>query len=142
MTDNVPPQSKDEIFQAMRPDLYLPGMEIAEITGTHLVATAEVDERQHQPWGIVHGGVWATLVESAASVGAAYAVYDQGLVTVGVHNSTNFLRPLKKGKVTVDAQALHQGKTQQLWEVVITSQDNGKVVARGQLRLQNIPAER
>jgi acyl-coenzyme A thioesterase PaaI-like protein len=43
------------------------------------------------------------------------------------------------GRVDVVAEALFQGRTQQLWDVVITRADDGKPVARGQIRLQNVP---
>jgi acyl-coenzyme A thioesterase PaaI-like protein len=38
----------------------------------------------------------------------------------------------------VVAEAVHQGRTQQLWQVELRRPDDGKLVARGQVRLQNI----
>jgi acyl-coenzyme A thioesterase PaaI-like protein len=58
---------------------------------------------------------------------------------VGVSNSTDFLRPVKEGRVDVVAEPIIQGKIQQLWQVVITRSEDGKEVARGQVRLQNVP---
>jgi len=80
-------------------------------------------------------------VESAASVGATAAVTDRGQIAVGVHNSTDFLRSTRTGTATVHAQPVQQGRTQQLWDVTITGQD-GKSLARGSVRLQNIDASR
>lgn len=97
----------------------------------------EVDERHHQPFGIVHGGVWCSAVESAASFGATLAAHEHGQVAVGVSNTTNFLRSMRSGSVTVVAEALHQGRTQQLWEVRITDAEH-RLVALGQVRLQNV----
>jgi uncharacterized protein (TIGR00369 family) len=88
---------------------------------------------------MVHGGVYATAVETAASLGASAAVADKGEFAVGVHNATNFLRPMTAGRVDLEAVPLFQGRTQQLWDVVITRSTDGKPVARGQLRLQNVP---
>jgi len=78
-------------------------------------------------------------VESAASLGASAAVEDRGQIAVGVTNVTNFLRPMTSGRVSVRARPIQQGRTQQLWNVDITDQD-GRLVATGQLRLQNVDA--
>lgn len=91
------------------------------------------------PWGVVHGGVYTTIVESAGSIAASHAVADRGEFAVGIHNATDFLRPTTGAAVGVRATALHQGRTQQLWEVVISDSATDKVLARGQLRLQNVP---
>jgi acyl-coenzyme A thioesterase PaaI-like protein len=58
---------------------------------------------------------------------------------VGVHNGTDFLRARTEGRVDVVAVPIQQGRVQQLWSVVITATDTGKEVARGQVRLQNVP---
>ena len=100
----------------------------------HLV----LDERHHQPYGIVHGGVWCSVVETLASVAAWLRVASRGLVVVGVANSTDFLRAHRTGRVEAVAEPLHVGRTQQLWQVVISRTDDGKAVARGQVRLQTV----
>jgi len=108
-----------------------------------VVAWIELGPDQHTPWGVVHGGAYTTAIESAATVGASLAVLDRGQFAVGVNNNTDFLRPFVSGQVRVVAEAIHQGATQQLWQVTISRLD-GKVVARGQVRLQNVelPASR
>jgi 1,4-dihydroxy-2-naphthoyl-CoA hydrolase len=102
------------------------------------VAWLELGPEQHTPWGVVHGGAYTTAIESAASVGASAAVLERGQFAVGVNNNTDFLRPLVRGRVRVEAEPIHQGATQQLWQVVICRVDDGKVLARGQVRLQNV----
>ncbi len=91
----------------------------------------------HQPWGLVHGGVYAAAVETAASVGASLAASEHGLVAVGVNNNTNFLRSKSEGRVDVVAEPLQQGRTQQLWEVRVVDEQM-RLVAVGQVRLQNV----
>jgi 1,4-dihydroxy-2-naphthoyl-CoA hydrolase len=113
------------------------GLEIDELSSTRVVGHLHLGAEHHTPWGIVHGGVYATVVESAASLGASTAVADQGKVAVGLTNTTHFLRPLTSGRVTVTAVALNQGRTQQLWQVDITDGEN-RLVAHGELRLQNL----
>jgi uncharacterized protein (TIGR00369 family) len=111
-----------------------------ERTPTRVTGSVAADERHHQPWGQVHGGLYATVVESFATTGAFEAIKDRGERAVGVANSTDFLRPHSTGRLDVVAVPVHQGRTQQLWQVELRRQDDGKLVARGQVRLQNIPA--
>jgi 1,4-dihydroxy-2-naphthoyl-CoA hydrolase len=111
-----------------------------ERTPTRVTGSVAADERHHQPWGQVHGGLYATVVESFATTGAFEAIKDRGERAVGVANSTDFLRPHSSGRLEVVAVPVHQGRTQQLWQVELRRQDDRKLVARGQVRLQNIPA--
>ena len=115
------------------------GLVVDEVSSTTVRGHADLGVDHLTPWGVVHGGVYTTLVESSGSIGASHAVADRGEFAVGVHNATDFLRPTTGARVAVEAQALHQGRTQQLWEVVITDSTSDKVLARGQLRLQNVP---
>jgi uncharacterized protein (TIGR00369 family) len=89
------------------------GLEVTKLTGARVVGHIDLGPDHHTPRGIVHGGVYATAVESAASLGASAAVEHQGLVAVGLTNTTHFVRPLTSGRVTVTAVALNQGRTQQ-----------------------------
>lgn len=134
------PQSAAEITARRASKFTLAtGLVVDEITATTVTGHAELGSDHHTPWGVVHGGVYASIVESAASIGASYAVADKQQFAVGVHNATDFLRPSAGARVTVRAAAVFQGRTQQLWEVVITDDASGKDLARGQLRTQNIP---
>jgi 1,4-dihydroxy-2-naphthoyl-CoA hydrolase len=114
------------------------GLELTEVTGTRVSGSIDVGPAHHTPWGVVHGGVYCTVVESAASVGASTAVAERGQFSVGVSNQTDFLRPMTAGRLDVVAEPVQQGKTLQLWLVTLTRED-GKLVARGQVRLQNVP---
>jgi 1,4-dihydroxy-2-naphthoyl-CoA hydrolase len=114
------------------------GLELTEVTGTRVAGSIELGPAHHTPWGVVHGGVYCTVVESAASVGASTAVAERGQFSVGVSNQTDFLRPMTAGRLDVVAEPVQQGKTLQLWLVTLTRED-GKLVARGQVRLQNVP---
>ena len=117
------------------------GLVIDEATGTRVVGHIDLGPDHHTPWGIVHGGVYASAVESAASIGATAAVHDQGQVAVGLTNTTHFLRSLTAGRVVVEAVPLNQGRTQQLWKVDVHD-ESGRLVAHGELRLQNLAVDR
>jgi 1,4-dihydroxy-2-naphthoyl-CoA hydrolase len=115
------------------------GFRLHVLSGTRVRATLSLNEDHHQPFGVVHGGVYAMAVEGIASAGAATAVADRGMYAVGTSNTTDFLRPVDAADVEVIAEPIFQGRTQQLWNVEIRRLDNGKLVAKGQLRLQNLP---
>jgi 1,4-dihydroxy-2-naphthoyl-CoA hydrolase len=115
-------------------------IEFEERGPTRVSGSIAADERHHQPWGLVHGGLYTTAIESFATTGAFEAVRDQGMRAVGVSNVTDFLRPHQSGRLAVVATPIQQGRTQQLWQVEIRRPEDQKLVARGQVRLQNVPA--
>jgi 1,4-dihydroxy-2-naphthoyl-CoA hydrolase len=108
-----------------------------ELSGALVTGHIDLSHEHHTPWGIVHGGVYATVIESAASIGASLAVRAQGQVAVGLTNTTHFLRSVKSGRVAIRAQAVSQGRTQQLWQVDVKDAA-GKLLAHGEVRLQNV----
>jgi len=118
---------------------------LAEVLGlTFTRADAErveiewtVGPQHHQPYGIVHGGVYCAVVETAASVAGALWLGERGIV-VGVSNQTDFLRAVREGVLRAAAAPVHRGRMQQLWLVEIRD-DAERLVARGQVRLQNLP---
>src|SRR3954453_3644771 len=132
------PQLPDLSLDAAPTFLRGAGLALDEATATRVTATIAAGPDHHTPWGVVHGGVYATAVESACSIGASLAVIDRGEYAVGLSNQTDFLRPHVEGELRVTATPIHQGRTQQLWQCDIARED-GKLVARGQLRLQNVP---
>ena len=113
------------------------GLELDEVSGTRVTGHIDLSEDHHTPWGIVHGGVYATAIESAASIGASTAVRERGMVAVGLTNTTHFLRSVTAGRVLVEAEALHQGRSQQLWRVDVRD-DRDRLLAHGEVRLQNL----
>ncbi|MGL6235523.1 MAG: PaaI family thioesterase [Segniliparus sp.] len=113
------------------------GLRYGEISGASVAAELAVTEDHLQPHGIVHGGIYASVVETLPSVGGTVWLGGKGYC-VGVHNATDFFRPTRAG-ATLRAKAVpvHQGKSQQLWRVEIVN-DEGKLAAAGELRVHNI----
>jgi uncharacterized protein (TIGR00369 family) len=115
-------------------------IEFDERSPTRVTGSVAADERHHQPWGLVHGGLYTAVIETFATTGAFEAIKDRGQQAVGVSNTTDFVRPHTRGRLDVVAIPIHQGRTQQLWQVEIRRPEDHKLVARGQVRLQNIEA--
>jgi 1,4-dihydroxy-2-naphthoyl-CoA hydrolase len=112
------------------------GLKYDSVSATEVLAHLELTPAHHSPRGIVHGGVWATVIESVGGTGATYAVAHLGQFCVGVNNQADFLRPVVSGRVDVRATAVSQGRTLQLWHVTMTDA-RGKLVAAGHVRLFN-----
>lgn len=112
------------------------GLQFTELSGDSVRAHWTIRPDMYQPMGLVHGGVYCAVVESLASMGAVAWLGGNG-GAVGVNNSTDFLRAAREGTLFGHALPLHRGRLQQLWLVNIEDEDK-RLVARGQVRLQNI----
>ena len=122
------------------------GVEILERTSERVTARMLAGEAHHQPYGILHGGVYASIVEEVASVAAGFAAMERGQRgVVGVSNQTDFLRSHSEGELDIEGVSLHQGRRQAVWEVKIRRASDGVLVSRGQVRFQILdllPGER
>ncbi|MDV3126259.1 PaaI family thioesterase [Mycobacterium sp. 21AC1] len=115
------------------------GLTYLELTADGGRAQLTIHDKLLQPWGIVHGGVYCSIVESLASVsGHVWLSENGGGTVVGVNNNTDFLRAIGSGTVTAVSTPIHRGRRQQLWLITLTD-ENDRLVARGQVRLQNMP---
>lgn len=114
------------------------GLTYTELSVDGVRAELRVKPTLHQPMGIVHGGVWCAMVESMASVSAhLWLSANGGGNVVGVNNNTDFLRAITEGTAFGVSEPIHRGRLQQLW--LVTIRDGGdKLIARGQVRLQNL----
>lgn len=134
MAEDITPTNIQQLFtQGFTNQL---GLRVDEATGDRLVLRWQVEPTQWQPYGITHGGVYCTVVETVASIAGALWLGDDGQV-VGVSNHTDFLRAVRQGELTATGTPIHRGRLQQLWLVEIHDETE-RLVARGQVRLQNL----
>jgi 1,4-dihydroxy-2-naphthoyl-CoA hydrolase len=126
-------QGRDQVEMGL---IKLLGIRVEAASGDRVVLSCPVTADLHQPYGLVHGGVYATMAETAASIAAALWFGDRGKV-VGVSNSTDFLRAVRGGMLRAEATPLARGRTTQLWQVEI-GDDGGRLVAHAKVRLQNV----
>lgn len=110
------------------------GLRFVVVTYDEVVAEIDIDERHHQPYGLVHGGVHSAMIETLASVGAAMNLAPLGRHTVGLENSTSFLRAVRDGTIRGTAVPLARGKRSHVWQVTISDSD-GRAVASGRVRM-------
>jgi uncharacterized protein (TIGR00369 family) len=104
------------------------GLEVETMSADEVTATVPVRDAIKQPAGLVHGGVFASIAESIASIATWQAVKDEGRSAMGLSNQTSFLRPIVDGTIHAVARRRHRGRTTWVWEVEI-SDDQGRLCA-------------
>jgi 1,4-dihydroxy-2-naphthoyl-CoA hydrolase len=107
----------EQINGAMRGFDRLYGLELLSCSDSEVRAQVRVRDELKQPAGLLHGGVYASIAESMASIATALAVRELGETAVGLSNNTSFLRPATSGVVHALATRLHRGRTTWLWDV-------------------------
>jgi 1,4-dihydroxy-2-naphthoyl-CoA hydrolase len=110
------------------------GLMFEHVSADKVVGVLEIGEQHLQPYGIVHGGVHAGIIEAACSTGAAVSAMRNGQSVVGLENATSFLRATRGGKLRVTAHPLTRGRRTQVWDAVVED-ESGRVLATGRVRL-------
>lgn len=117
----------------------LMGLYFTNVTLQRLEAELEISEKHHQPYGIVHGGVYASIAETMCSVGAGINVMPLNKSAVGLENSTTFLRAVRRGTLYCTATPMSLGRRAHVWETRIHD-DQKRLVASGRVRLMILDA--
>jgi 1,4-dihydroxy-2-naphthoyl-CoA hydrolase len=115
------------------------GLKLVDFSDSEVRARVELREDLKQPMGLLHGGVYASIAESLASLATALGVLDRGEVAMGLSNSTSFLRPVTEGAVHAHATRLHRGRTTWVWDVRF-SDDAGRMCAVTRMTIAVRPA--
>ncbi len=111
------------------------GITIIAIGDDYLEARMPVDKRTHQPMGLLHGGASVVLAETLGSFGAYLCVNPQEKACVGLEINANHIRSVRTGFVIGRATPKHLGKTTQVWEIIVSTED-GKPVCLSRLTVQ------
>lgn len=110
------------------------GIKLTEVGDDYLVGTMPIDHRTVQPHRRLHGGASAALAETIGSFAANMIVNPATHVAFGQTLFCQHLRPAVSGLVTGTARPVHLGKTSQVWEITIST-DEGKVVCSSRLTM-------
>ncbi|HXR28608.1 MAG TPA: PaaI family thioesterase [Solirubrobacteraceae bacterium] len=113
----MPPPGSDHLDAVMQGFDRLYGLQLLACSDTEVRARVSVRAELKQPAGLLHGGVYAAMAESMASLATALAVYEQGELAMGLSNNTSFLRPVTEGTVHAHATRVHRGRTTWVWDV-------------------------
>ena len=102
------------------------GLELLEVDPDRARAQVKVRDALKQPYGLVHGGVYAAIAESLASIATAMAVAPENRIAMGLSNQTSFLRPITEGTIHAAGVAKHRGRSTWVWEIEM-SDDAGRL---------------
>ncbi len=118
------------------------GLELLDLNPDAARARVQVRDELKQPFGLVHGGVFAAIAESLASIATAMAVASEDRIALGLSNQTSFLRPITEGTIHARGVAKHRGRTTWVWEVEM-SDDAGHlcVLTRMTIAVRDRPPE-
>jgi uncharacterized protein (TIGR00369 family) len=119
----------------------LVGVEWLDDDPDHARARVPVRPNLLQPFGLVHGGVLSTLVESVCSRTTALAVLGDGMAARGQSINVNFVRPILEGSAEVRARARHRGRTTWVWEAEVLDEEE-RVCALAQMTIAVRPIPR
>lgn len=115
------------------------GISIDAIGEDWLQGSMPVDHRTHQPYGLLHGGASVVLAETLGSTAAMLTLDPERQRAVGLDINANHIRGVRSGSVTGTAKAWHLGRTTQVWEIRIES-EQGALVCISRLTMAVIPA--
>jgi len=117
------------------------GFEAFEREGDEVArARLPVTDAIKQPFGIVHGGAYATLAESLASR-ATYEAVKPDSIAMGQANDCTFIRPIREGTVHAVGRARQRGRTTWVWDVEMTDEE-GRLCALSRLTIAVRPLQR
>jgi 1,4-dihydroxy-2-naphthoyl-CoA hydrolase len=114
------------------------GIEFTEITEDSISARMPVNEKTHQPYGILHGGASVVLAESLGSVASNMIIDSNKYIGVGLEVNANHLRPVKSGFVTGICKPIHIGGKTHVWDIRLYD-DRGKMNCVSRLTVAIIP---
>jgi 1,4-dihydroxy-2-naphthoyl-CoA hydrolase len=114
------------------------GIEFTEITNDSISARMPVNEKTHQPYGILHGGASVVLAESLGSVASNMIIDSNKYIGVGLEVNANHLRPVKSGFVTGICKPIHIGGKTHVWDIRLYD-DRGKMNCVSRLTVAIIP---
>jgi 1,4-dihydroxy-2-naphthoyl-CoA hydrolase len=115
------------------------GIECVEIGGDYIKATMPVDNRTHQPMGLLHGGASAALIETIGSMGSVLLIDIEKEAPVGVEVNANHLGAVSSGSVLAKGLIVHAGKRTHVWQVDIWDQATDKLICTGRLTVMIVP---
>jgi uncharacterized protein (TIGR00369 family) len=112
----------------------LVGIEWLDDDPDHARARVDIRDDLRQPFGLMHGGVMSSLIESVCSRATALIVYENGMVAMGQSINVSFMRPITEGHAEVLARARHRGRTTWVWETEVRDAED-RLCALGQMTI-------
>ena len=104
------------------------GIVFTDVDDEGLTASMPVEDRSHQPFGLLHGGATATLAETVGSFASYALVHKEGKQTVGMEVTAQHLRGVRSGTIHAKAIPVHLGRKIHVWDIRVKD-DEDRLVA-------------
>ena len=107
------------------------GYDVVEVSKGRAVVAAEPDAKHRNPFGTVHGGLAATLLDSCMGL-AVLSMLDKGLAQTTLEFKVSLVRPItpQTGRVTAEGRVISCGRRVGTAEGKLMDRD-GRVLAHG-----------
>lgn len=115
VADLIKSQGEKTVFNAL-------GLCVEQIDADETIISLIIDDRHYQHLGLVHGGIYVLLAESAASIAAACTLTNPEHNVVAIEINANHLKSTREGSLRAHSKALHRGKKTLVYEVRVLDQ--------------------
>lgn len=105
------------------------GYHATESSKGHAVARFEIKPHHLAPNGYLHAGSVVTLADTACGMGARGVLPEGASGFTTIELKSNHLSTAREGTVEVVADAVHAGRTTQVWDAVVTHVESGRKIA-------------
>ena len=138
----VNPQFIERVNQITNesPFFSLLSMKIRDAGIGYSILEIDLDEKHLQPYGFIHGGVFASIIDAATFWAVFYAVEEENAGLTSVDLKLNYLNPVASGKLTAKGRQIKLGKSLGYAEAEVTNGDN-EIVAHGTSLLMVLPGK-
>lgn len=119
------------------PYFELLSMVIKDLGVGYCLLEVDLERKHHNPFGATHGGVYASVVDTAA-YWSTYCEQDEDTGLVSLDLKMNYLAPISSGKILVKGKKIKVGKTISLAEAAVTNLE-GRILAQGTSTLMITP---
>lgn len=114
-------------------------IQCTELGDDFLVLEMPVNEKVHQPMGLLHGGASAAIIESVGSLGSVLLIDPSEHAPVGIEINANHLGSMRSGTVKAVGKIEHAGRRTHVWQVDLFDKSTEKKICTGRLTVMIVP---
>ena len=138
----INPNHVQRLVQAINsaPYFQLLSMRMREMGLGYSVVEIDISEKHLNPFGGVHGGLFSSIIDSAASWALFYGIEDETAGLTSVNLNLSYLSPGIEGKVIAEGREIRLGRTLGYADCKVTDV-NEKLLAFGTLTVMVLPGK-
>jgi uncharacterized protein (TIGR00369 family) len=107
----------------------LVGLEVLRVADQQVKIKLVITPAHLSPNGLVHAAVVVTLADTACGIGSIAFLPEGATAHATIELKCNFVRPVNEETIFCEAAPAHMGRTTQLWDARVYSEQSGKNIA-------------